>query len=373
MGEIGKIMLYEVMKGDFMIKEIGIKNFRGIKDISLKDFSKINIFVGKANMRKTSILEALYLYLSDHPESITDILEFRGIVSDEDCFQSFFYDYNLQEMIVLNEGKREIKIHSCNDIYTNILVDNSQQKHQENIEITFNDMSIKGINTIIFDYSNNEIIERIKISRKQANPFQMQFQNELKLKLNKAQKALHKKAEFICEDNAYNKTLRNNVKDIFLSARKRRDLMEKIRNFFNDIEDITMLGNKIVVQKEGLDTLLNLRLMGSGFQKIFAIILSVLKNRKYILIDEIENGLHFKDINSLLQIILDDDTKAQFFITTHNEEILKHLNSLLENKGTENLVSIFKVYEDAKQNIKTGRYSQENFIFNTNHNNEMRD
>ena len=41
------------------IREISIKNFRGIADLSLKDLSDVNLFVGENNGGKTSILEAL--------------------------------------------------------------------------------------------------------------------------------------------------------------------------------------------------------------------------------------------------------------------------------------------------------------------------
>ena len=44
-----------------MIKELFLKNFRGIKTGHLKDFSRINILLGPNNSGKSTILEALYL------------------------------------------------------------------------------------------------------------------------------------------------------------------------------------------------------------------------------------------------------------------------------------------------------------------------
>ena len=42
-----------------MFKKITIQNFRGIKDLTIDDFGKINLLVGKNNSCKTSVLEAL--------------------------------------------------------------------------------------------------------------------------------------------------------------------------------------------------------------------------------------------------------------------------------------------------------------------------
>ena len=47
-----------------MIKELFLKNFRGIKSGRLEDFAQVNILVGPNNSGKTTILEALYLLFS---------------------------------------------------------------------------------------------------------------------------------------------------------------------------------------------------------------------------------------------------------------------------------------------------------------------
>jgi AAA15 family ATPase/GTPase len=41
------------------IKNINIKNYRGLKNLELKDFKDINLFIGENNTGKTSILEVL--------------------------------------------------------------------------------------------------------------------------------------------------------------------------------------------------------------------------------------------------------------------------------------------------------------------------
>ncbi|MBQ7698224.1 MAG: AAA family ATPase, partial [Paludibacteraceae bacterium] len=42
-------------------KNIDIKNFRGIKHLSIDDFSRVNVFLGQNNSGKSSVLEAIFL------------------------------------------------------------------------------------------------------------------------------------------------------------------------------------------------------------------------------------------------------------------------------------------------------------------------
>ncbi|MBU7017982.1 MAG: AAA family ATPase [Theionarchaea archaeon] len=47
-----------------MIKEIYLKNFRGIRTGKLENFAQFTILLGPNNSGKTTILEALYLLFS---------------------------------------------------------------------------------------------------------------------------------------------------------------------------------------------------------------------------------------------------------------------------------------------------------------------
>ncbi len=44
-----------------MITSLHIKNFRGFEDLEIKDLKRVNLFAGKNNTGKTSVLEALFL------------------------------------------------------------------------------------------------------------------------------------------------------------------------------------------------------------------------------------------------------------------------------------------------------------------------
>ena len=115
--------------------------------------------------------------------------------------------------------------------------------------------------------------------------------------------------------------------------------------------------------------------MGQGFQKYLTIVASMIYKRKYIIIDEIENGMHFESIKTLLENILSlsKEYGLQFFITTHNKELLEILNDCLIEKDYKDMLSVYNVYYNKENNIDVINYSQENFSNLIENNNEMRD
>ena len=96
-----------------MLERLEINNFRGIKKLNFDSFKNINIFTGKANVGKTSVLEAIYTILKLNPASMIEMSNLRAIVGYDDIFKSLFYDYNLKNSIKLNSTinnkKEELK------------------------------------------------------------------------------------------------------------------------------------------------------------------------------------------------------------------------------------------------------------------------
>ena len=98
-------------------KDIEIQNFRGIKKLAIKNLSNVNLFVGKNNCGKTSVLEAIFLTtgISNPQLSITiDVL--RNLNHDEaDDFRFIFYDMDYNnaptfEAILQNKEIRTLSI-----------------------------------------------------------------------------------------------------------------------------------------------------------------------------------------------------------------------------------------------------------------------
>ena len=85
--------------------------------------------------------------------------------------------------------------------------------------------------------------------------------------------------------------------------------------------------------------------------------------------------MHFESIKILLENILSlsKEYGLQFFITTHNKELLEILNDCLIEKDYKDMLSVYNLYYNKENNIDVINYSQENFSNLIENNNEMRD
>ncbi len=356
-----------INQGEKMINSIEIKNFKAIKDLKLENFSKINFFVGKANTGKTSILEALFAFLLKNPNDIIQLLDIRKIHVDDDTFESFFYDYNLNEKPIIKIGNEELEI-NCDEKfhYSNIPIDN---KNSLTINID------NGINHINFIYKNSQGIKTLNIKKIFPNPGQIQFQHSINLKAFENGHIIFPEindVDFIYQGSFYDNNLREYLSKIVEEKEKKEDLKKICKDFSEDIEELYFSKNKIVIQKTNLKNAINFKLLGEGFKKYIAIQASILFGKKYILIDELENGLHYEGIEKLIETILNSKDDVQFFITTHNQELLEKISEILHDEKEEK-VSVFNIYEDSENNIKAFRLTQKNLINNIKTNSEIRD
>lgn len=82
---------------------IDIEKFRGIEKLKLDDFKTLNLFVGKNNSGKTSILEALFLSIGvSNPQLSINIDSFRNILhGDADDFKFIFHNLDFNNRIKL--------------------------------------------------------------------------------------------------------------------------------------------------------------------------------------------------------------------------------------------------------------------------------
>ncbi|EAK7176420.1 ATP-binding protein, partial [Campylobacter jejuni] len=299
---------------------------------------------------------------------IIQLLDVRKIHVDDDAFQSFFYDYDLNKKPLIESDKNKLKIDCDKNIsYTNVPFDKQDNLITE---------TSRGINEINFIYENFQGVETtFNIKKTFPNPGQIQFQQTMNLRPNKNKEikiSMTLSVDFIYQNSFYDKNLINHLSLILSDKQKREELKRICKEFSDDIEELSFIDGKIVTQKSNLNHTINFKLLGEGFKKYIAIRASILSGKKYILIDELENGLHYEGIEKLLNAILKTNNDVQFFITTHNLELLQKLSEILYREKNEK-VSVFNIYENKNKQIKSVKLTQEELISNIENNNEIRD
>ena len=116
---------------------------------------------------------------------------------------------------------------------------------------------------------------------------------------------------------------------------------------------------------DGLTPLIPINLAGDGIKRILSILVTISDNKNgIVLIDEIDNGLHFSSQATLLKALMEiaKSYNVQIFATTHNYETLKKLKEVLADESMEaykNDVKIFTLRKLKDNIIKAYPYDYE--------------
>ena len=106
-----------------------------------------------------------------------------------------------------------------------------------------------------------------------------------------------------------------------------------MKNFDSRITTWEILNNITYIGLEGINQLLPVNMLGDGMRRYLNIVAaSANPMTNIILIDEIDNGLHYSAYKKLWEAIfaLATSTNKQVFVTTHSKETLYRLNEMLE-------------------------------------------
>lgn len=143
------------------------------------------------------------------------------------------------------------------------------------------------------------------------------------------------------------------------------------------IQNIVFGVDKTIYIDTGSSRLIPLNVMGDGIRRLLAIILAVSDAENGILlIDELENGLHYSTLVTLWKTIIkaSDEYKVQLIISTHNKEVLMALDEALTDTYYERFQSCVRAYtlRKGKDGMKSYMYSFKEFDFALNQEVELR-
>ena len=309
-------------------KNINIKNFRGIEHLEVDDFSRVNVFLGQNNAGKSSVLECLLLLMGmsnpDLPQNVNSIRtrSFSGFSDLTYMFRNF--DLNVRPQMsseLFDKTKRKLELsmgysfdENTQSNYPNDQIPTSETKTILNtLNLSFEEEGNNGISKYECGVTVNR--EGFVVRKKMADGY-----------LEKNSVA------YISADLSAGNPANDLVE---LAKRKRKDVvLESLKSFDNRITAIEILNNVVYVGIEGIDQLLSINMMGDGMRRFVNIVAaSANPVNNIILIDEIDNGLHYSAYKKLWKAIfsLAVTTNKQVFVTTHSKETLLYLDRILED------------------------------------------
>nr|WP_302830585.1 ATP-binding protein [uncultured Bacteroides sp.] len=315
------------------MKSLYIKNYKNLKELSLDSLTRINLIVGRNNVGKSTLLEAISIYLANgSDEWLKTILDFRGEMVNVD-----FTKGEVDSARVLLEHYSSLFVGRKVDFTDSTAISIGEQHDKVNIRLVHIAEEQRGLQTRRWAYNDGDIDSNdhsfqyigdgLEVFSSSASPviipfFQRSISGNVKDKI---------PFEYVLAGDFY---LRRSVllfDRISLSDREEY-VLEALRiiepgidrlNFLNENE----YSNRRVpfVTLKGTGERVRLSSMGDGINRILTIILALVNCKDGVfLLDEFETGLHYTVQNRLWEIIfmLSQKLNIQVFVSSHSRDCI---------------------------------------------------
>lgn len=279
---------------------LNIRRYRKISGLNIEKLRQLNLFVGKNNSGKTTLLEAVYLLAQlNDLNAFLNLERFRG---------KFFRDFNALWVDRNFISNIDIAGH-FNDLETQVRI--SKEETQENIDRT------SYISTIRVD----------------ANAGDDELSSYVHLYLNREPELYYQKAQKLCRSAfsspyRYNDSILREAHACAVKNKRIDEIIDFIRcHIDSTIEKIELLDihgeNRFFVTSKTHNNSIDLTKYGEGLQRIFEIALLISYCSNGILcIDEIDSAIHKGLLVRFAEFIqrLVYEYNVQLFLSTHSKE-----------------------------------------------------
>lgn len=287
-----------------MLKSIHIKNFRLFRDLKIEPLNRVNLIAGENNSGKTALLEALYLLLGDDKSFEHFASAFRSNQVPDD-FESFWVWLSYQRKL-----KEPVEIVAVDDEDTPYLVKQQEQTLRDDTTV---------LNFDYFKYGNHQFYQSVSKDRgfDSRNLSRSAWPEVLLFSVDPSSPT---------EDADY-------FNRIAIKRGEEEKLIKLLYVIEPHLQDLkyaklgSQPGSKPLVYADvGMEDLIPTTQLGQGFTRLLRLYSEILVAKsKIILIDEIENGIHYKAMpkvwKGIATIAREED--LQVFATTHSYECIR--------------------------------------------------
>lgn len=346
-----------------MIESLKIKNFKNLNGLEIPHLSQINLISGQNNVGKSTLLEAIAIYTN--PSQIIEILRERD------------------EFPLYKEENETERINQNTNAFSSLFTDRKDEVSENNIiEISDKENTL----SIQFSYyspkTDIEYIKKVITITRQNKTVSI-------LHLNSPIDSLNQRLGI---DNDSNIIIKLNTEPIGT---------EYIANFFDNIalteKEDNVIGalqiiepnlNKLafiaesqygfrrpIVTLKGSNRRFPLKSMGDGINHILSIILALVNcENGCLLIDEIDNGLHYSVQENLWRVIFDLAKKLniQVFATTHSNDCINSFTEVLKEENNASIGGFYRMQKRKSGKIELVEYNAEELNSVSEHNIEIR-
>lgn len=364
-----------------MLRHVLIENYRGLKRLELQGLSRVNLFVGKNNSGKTSVLEAMQLAESDDP--ICELT--RSAWRRSEAPAQVAKPRNNQEMEIRHFFlDRDISPGSSFRIYTDDMSIPA-------LEITLRE-SAELIEQAKSESESSTVVKQIVSPRNFSSallkcPYILEISSPtgecLRVGLNDQK----------CFDSRFTQPTRfsggqENVVTFFVSTASLANvelariwdaialepeeelIYRALRIIEPELERIAFLSGRngyreqgVVVKLKGHKERIPLGSFGEGLRRILVLAFALVKSAGGILlIDEIDTGLHYSIMSQVWEVLIRTakELDVQVFATTHSQDCIDGLaDVLLQHQELHEEVSLQRVEQGVEKAVN---YTAEEII-----------
>lgn len=307
-----------------------IRGFRGLESLELTRLGSFNVLLGVNDVGKTSVLEAIFLLSGLGSIGLPlRVQHFRNYpVQDVDDLLSLLYGQDAGKTATLTASS------PCGLDRSTLSI--SVAEVEDAVE-----PNVKPTDKSVGRAHSSSIPTKRRVLRYEVSVESPEFEKPLRFsgtltdegdrfggKMSPGNASDHiVPARFIHNEFGYDADV---IASLIVNKNAKK-LLQYLRIINPRVEAIATDGD-VGYLDIGLDKMLPMNMFGSGMIRAAAIIsMCIIKSQRILLIDEIDNGLHYGTISSLLEALLTlaRERNIQIFSTTHNLEILTGLRDVL--------------------------------------------
>ena len=365
-----------------MYTSFSIENFRLFDQLTVEPLARVNLIAGQNNAGKTALLEALWLHNGqNNPELAQRISFWRGLPGNDlvQLFAELFRDYQCDVPIRLSSSRDEKSYVGTLTIARNRIAERTTTltpTHSAGAETQLSPPESVFEHEVVFEYVDGD--DEIYSSRAWVELTQLPFElpvppgiqfdgNVAALRAERGKRSGDQRGSIFMQSLG-------RIGTPELAARFGR---VEIGGYLNDVEDVMRLieprlrrltavpiaeGPALIYGDIGTGRIIPIALMGSGFVRLLELTIAFVEVAGgTILVDEIENGLHYSVLQDVWKSInqLSQRFDVQVFATTHSYECIVAANSAFTELESDEL-HLHRLYRrNAAEPVKSITYTKE--------------
>ena len=334
-----------------LLDSIKIVNFRGIKQLEIPHLAQVNLIVGKNNSGKSSLLEALWLYAHrGAPDTMWRLIEARNEGQGPRNVVARSSKEVLEQILTIKYlfyGRPGIQ-----GATEPIIVDPAS-KIQSALEISIE--WLDGTDERAPRHSRSDVLEPYIVVKVGNNvPAYYRLDTDYQIYRSKQPVAdLKKISTVFIPVESLSAQESAELWDAITLTPVEDTIIEYLGTIFPEVEALNFVevqGQRYRIPKVRVKTeVIPLKSMGDGVNRLFSILLALVNARGgLLLIDEIENGLHYSIQSAVWKLIFNLSRlfEVQVFATSHSMDCIRAFQDAANDDQAEGMLIRLEAKQD---------------------------